>query len=273
VHIVRSLCARGAVLLAALAAGCGDESAVDVTGAPPAAPQERVAPMPPAASSARGGPLAAQPAEPPASTGSALGVKLTGTVTGPSPGDGSAIFEREGRSLVRRVGQRIARARIEEIRPQEVVLDLEGSHIVLRVEDGTGGGSRDEPGIELALSGHTIPKPLGKGVTGRVRVEVDEALGLLRAMGQFSLGEGDSGMRIDQLKRGSPLGKLGLQPGDHILNVGGVPIHSAEEGLLLLAGTLYSEGGEIELTVLRSSGVEETIATERGALRSAAPSE
>jgi type II secretory pathway component PulC len=208
-----------------------------------------------------------------------LGLKLIGTVVGASPRESSALLEEaDGTVVQRRIGQLVAggAARLEEIASKRVTLQHGGQRVVLWAEDASEvTGHPSERQNLSAQEFFNLPleqlEQSSEADEKRVNVDLGRAVAELGALARFSLAPDQSGLLVDGFEQGSPLARLGLRPGDRIVDVDGVELRSTDQGMRALAESLYAEGGLTVLTVRRRNGSRTQIALESGALLRRAP--
>ena len=179
---------------------------------------------------------------------------LAGTLAGRDPRHGLAIIGESAQSgRVFAVGAMLpGGVRLHEVYPDRVVLDRDGALETLPLPHATAtGGSLPELAARGAAYGGEAP--LAASVQ-RLIAQGPEVIGeMLRPMPAYAGGQ-LKGFRVYPGRDRRKFTRLGLQPGDLVTQVNGVPLGDAQRGMEILRSL---GGGSATVTVERGGAVQQ----------------
>lgn len=172
-----------------------------------------------------------------------MGIKLKGTITGPSE-IARAVIEDGGDQKLYRIGDSVKGATIIAVFRNKVILDVNGQQQMLVVEE--------EPTASRVASRSTAAReprrPRMASSAGDPMKNLDQLVGNARIV-PFYRGGQPYGFRVSNVVEGSEIYNHGMRSGDIIKSVNGVPIKTPQDAL-----NAYQElqsGSSVQLEVER----------------------
>jgi general secretion pathway protein C len=143
--------------------------------------------------------------------------------------------------------------RLHEVYTDRVVLDRDGTLETLPMprqsSGGAGGGT-----ARLSPAGNNAEPPLGESVQ-RLVAQGPEVIGeVLRPMPMYANGQ-LKGFRVYAGRDRQKFAKLGLQPGDLVTQINGVPLGDAQHGMEILRS--LGNSGTANVTIERGGSVQQ----------------
>lgn len=185
---------------------------------------------------------------------------LVGTIAATDPEKGLAIVgESPQAARVYSVGQQLpGGVKLHSVYPDRVVLDRSGSLETLplprQVASGTGIAMPSAPLPGTSAAGDGTEPPIAESVQ-RLIAQGPEVVGeMLRPMPAFDQGQ-LKGFRLYPGRDRQKFAKLGLQPGDLVTQVNGVPLADAQRGMEILRG--LGNAGTANVTIERGGAVQQ----------------
>ena len=199
---------------------------------------------------------------------SKLNASLLGTIAGDGESSSVAIVrDVDGSVVTVATNDSLAdgKARVVAIEQRRVVIEHRGRMEAVLLDE-TKGTPRRTRSVQTTQRAAVREAMLQAGASSNA-----EMLGLMRTMsqlGRFALErdvEGNlSGIRITRFAEDSPLGELGIEIGDRVAAINGIPLMGQEAGLGAMAS--LAAGGDPVLTVQDASGRSREVVLPRGLL-------
>ncbi len=172
-----------------------------------------------------------------------MGVKLKGTITGPSE-IARAVIEDGGDQKLYRIGEAVKGATIIAVFRNKVILDVNGQQQMLVVEE------EPSAGRVASRSGSVREprRPRFASSAGDPMRTLDQLVGNARVVPYYRGGQ-PYGFRVSDVVEGSEIYNHGMRTGDIIKSVNGVPIRTPQDAL-----NAYQElqsGSSVQLEVER----------------------
>ncbi|HJS57946.1 MAG TPA: type II secretion system protein N [Vicinamibacteria bacterium] len=165
--------------------------------------------------------------------GAVAELTAVGVITSAHPGGGAAILRSGARVRVVAIGEQAFGARLTQVAPDRVVLDVGGQSVELRL---TGAPSPPpEPAIpaspEPAMQATPVEPAAVEQALSREHVQRRLASEIPRILGETALQPATEdgrivGLRLVRVASGTLLTELGLQAGDVLTEVNGTPTDS-----------------------------------------------
>lgn len=203
----------------------------------------------------------AEPAAGPANAAplTRVALVLVGTIAATDPQKGLAILGESAQAArVYSVGQQVpGGVKLHSVYPDRVVLDRSGALETLplprQVASGTG-IAMPAAAVSPATAGDGTEPPIAESVQ-RLIAQGPEVVGeMLRPMPAFANGQ-LQGFRLYPGRDRQKFAKLGLQPGDLVTQVNGVPLADAQRGMEILRG--LGNAGTAQVTIERGGSVQQ----------------
>lgn len=189
-----------------------------------------------------------------------LNLTLRGIAAG-SHGESFAIIAASGVGNVYAVGAQLpGGAKVQAIAADHVLLDLNGQLQSLRLPKTSGGASggevmAPEPDVPPVIYGRTLPATQNlEQLRNEIVQHPERLLDMMRAMPVMQNGKLE-GYRVFPVGNSDAFSKLGLQPGDIVTAVNGMPLDNPAQSMQVLNNIRTSS--QVAVTFLRN-GQQET---------------
>jgi general secretion pathway protein C len=181
---------------------------------------------------------------------------LAGTLAVRDPTQGLAIIgETAQNARLHVVGAQLpGGVRLHEVYPDRVVIDRDGVLETLPLPRQVTGGTAGTLVAPLSAAGNAMEPPLAESVQ-RLIAQGPEVIGeVLRPMPTYANGQ-LKGFRVYAGRDRRKFAKLGLQAGDLVTQINGVPLGDAQHGMEILRS--LGSAGAANVTIERGGGTQQ----------------
>lgn len=180
---------------------------------------------------------------------------LVGTLAGPEPERGLAILgESPQAARVYAVGATLpGGVRLHSVYPDRVVIDRGGALETLPLPRQIAAGTNMQAQASLPAPARSEPA-LAESVQRLIESGPEVVGEMLRPMPDFANGQ-LRGFRVYPGRDRRMFAKLGLQPGDLVTQINGVPLTDAQRGMEILRG--LGNAGQANVTIERAGNVQQ----------------
>lgn len=181
---------------------------------------------------------------------------LVGTLAGPQPEQGLAILgESPQAARVYMVGATLpGGVKLHSVYPDRVVIDRGGSLESLPLPRQMASGTNYQAPVAAAPAPMDGQPPLAESVQRLIESGPEVVGEMIRPMPDFANGQ-LRGFRVYPGRDRRLFAKLGLQPGDLVTQINGVPLTDAQRGMEILRG--LGNAGQANVTVERGGNVQQ----------------